>query len=192
MDVTSCVRELISHVAFLCTSPGPGPNMLLSPSYFSTNSPRGYDNFLFVPVLETVHTVNAPSPKELFVALSVVVSQTCTYVAVERFPSISCASRYSNTFSFLDASRCQRPRKDLCASDKARIFVRFFSSEYSCSDQEAEEQRAVFLSVSGCRRLWVVNTSDDEDATDDMFSFYSITMALFPKQLSCFSLLLYA
>ena len=187
MDVTSCVRELISHVAFLCTSPGPGPNMLLSPSYFSTNSPRGYDNFLFVPVLETVHTVNAPSPKNVFVASSVVVSQTCTYVAVERFPSISCASRYSNTFSFLDASRCHRPRKDLCASDKARIFKRFFSSEYSCADQEAEEQRkVVFLSMRGCRRLWVVNTSDDDEATDDMFAFYSIDSGAFSETVTLF------
>ena len=187
VDVTSCVRELISHVAFLCTSPGPGPNMLLSPSYFSTNSPRGYDNFLFVPVLETVHTVNAPSPKNVFVASSVVVSQTCTYVAVERFPSISCASRYSNTFSFLDASRCHRPRKDLCASDKARIFKRFFSSEYSCADQEAEEQRkVVFLSMRGCRRLWVVNTSDDDEATDDMFAFYSIDNGAFSETVTLF------
>ena len=186
VDVTSCVRELISHVAFLCTSPGPGPNMLLSPSYFSTNSPRGYDNFLFVPVLETVHTVNAPSPKNVFVASSVVVSQTCTYVAVERFPSISCASRYSNTFSFLDASRCHRPRKDLCASDKARICKRFFSSKYSCSDQEAEEQRVVFLSVRGRRRLWVVNTSDDDEATDDMFAFYSIDNGAFSETVTLF------
>ena len=100
MDVTSCVRELISHVAFLCTSPGPGPNMLLSPSYFSTNSPRGYVNFLFVPVLETVHTVNAPSPKNAFVVSSVVVSQTCTYVAVERFPSISALRGTRTRFRF--------------------------------------------------------------------------------------------
>ena len=185
MDVTSCVRELISHVAFLCTSPGPGPNMLLSPSYFSTNSPRGYDNFLFVPVLETVHTVNSPSPKDVFVVSSVVVSQTCTYVAVERFPSISCASRYSNTFSFLDASRCHRPRKDLCASDKARIFVRSFSEQYSFSDQEADE-RVVFLSVSGCRLLWVVNTSDDDDATDDIFAFYSIDNGAFSETVKLF------
>jgi hypothetical protein len=69
----------------------------------------------------------------------------------------------------------------LCASDKARIFKRFFSSKYSCSDQEAEEQRVVFLSVRGCRRLWVVNTSDDDEATDDMFAFYSIDNGAFSE-----------
>ena len=94
MDVTSCVRELASHVAFLCTSPGPGPNMLLSPSYFSTNSPRGYDNFLFVPVLETVVTVNSPSPKDVFVVSSVVVS----HGAPVRFPSGWCVSRRVGAF----------------------------------------------------------------------------------------------
>ncbi len=176
MDVTSCVRELASNVAFLCTSPGPGPNILLSPSYFSTNSPRGYDNFLPVlpvPVLEIVVTVNSPSPEDS------VVSQTCTYVAVERFPSISCASRYSNTFSFLDASRNHRPRKDLCASDKARTFVRSFSEE---------EERVVFLSVSRrCPLLWVVNTSDDDDATNDMFSFYSIDNGAFSQTVVVFT-----
>lgn len=174
MDVTSCVRELASNVAFLCTSPGPGPNILLSPSYFSTNSPRGYDNFLPVPVLEIVVTVNSPSPEDFFVSDSVV-SQTCTYVAVERFPSISCASRYSNTFSFLDASRNHRPRKDLCASDKARTFVRSFSEE-----EDLKVKERVFLSVSRrCPLLWVVNTSDDDDATNDMFSFYSIDNGAF-------------
>jgi hypothetical protein len=70
----------------------------------------------------------------------------------------------------------------LCASDKARIFKRFFSSEYSCADQEAEEQRkVVFLSMRGCPRLWVVNTSDDDEATDDMFAFYSIDNGAFSE-----------
>jgi hypothetical protein len=74
----------------------------------------------------------------------------------------------------------------LCASDKARIFKRFFSSKYSCSDQEAEEQRVVFLSVRGRRRLWVVNTSDDDEATDDMFAFYSIDSGAFSETVTLF------
>ena len=43
-----------------------------------------------------------------------------------------------------------------------------------------------FLSVSGCRRLWVVNTSDDDDATDDIFAFYSIGNDAFSETVKLF------
>ena len=43
-----------------------------------------------------------------------------------------------------------------------------------------------FLSVSGCRRLWVVNTSDDDDATDDIFAFYSIDNGAFSETVKLF------
>ena len=43
-----------------------------------------------------------------------------------------------------------------------------------------------FLSVSGCRRLWVVNTSDDDEATDDMFAFYSIDNGAFSETVTLF------
>ena len=35
--------------------------------------------------------------------------------------------------------------------------------------------------MRGCPRLWVVNTSDDDEATDDMFAFYSIDNGAFSE-----------
>ena len=40
--------------------------------------------------------------------------------------------------------------------------------------------------MRGCPRLWVVNTSDDDEATDDMFAFYSIDNGAFSETVTLF------